>query len=272
MTQERREHAFTAVDDQADPRAWVDVLDRMREEPAYRAYKTRVAELLQPVRGFRYLEVGCGTGDDAIAFAARFGVEVAGVDVSRTMVEEARRRGLEQAVVADAAALPLDAESFDGAWADRTFQHLAGPEIALAELVRIVKPGGRIVAVDPDYDTQVVDVADQELARRVLRFRADHALRNGTLAHRMGGFFAEAGLTDVSIEAIPVVLRDPTALDGAMGLRTWAATAAERGLLSEEDVPAWERQLDDAVAKGRFLYSFALFLTAATRGDNTRPA
>jgi len=42
-----------------------------------------------------------------------------------------------------------------------------------------------VVVVDPDYDTQVVDVEDQTLARRVLRFRADRLLRNGTLAHRM---------------------------------------------------------------------------------------
>ncbi len=95
----------------------------------------------------------------------------------------------------------------------------------------MTKSGGRIVVVDPDYDTQVVDVEDQALARKVLRFRADHALRNGTLAHRMGGLFACAGLTDVAVEATTIVLRDPTALDNAMGLRDWAASAHERGLL-----------------------------------------
>jgi xanthine/CO dehydrogenase XdhC/CoxF family maturation factor len=133
-------------------------------------------------------------------------------------------------------------------------------------MVRVTRSGGRIVVVDPDYDTQVVEVANQELARRVLRFRADHALRNGTLAHRMGGLFARAGLSDVSVEAAPVVLRDPTALDNAMGLRTWAAVAHERGLLDldEQEVQDWEREIDEASAEGRFLYSFSLFLTAGT--------
>jgi SAM-dependent methyltransferase len=272
VPEESTEHGFTRVDAQADPRAWVDVLDRVREEPAYRAYKARVAQLLRPVAGGRYLEVGCGTGDEALGLAARFGVEVVGVDVSETMVEEARARGLADAVVADAAALPFERGDFDGAWADRTFQHLAGPEAALVELVRVVRPGGRIVVVDPDYDTQVVELEDQELARRVLRFRADHALRNGALAHRMCGLFAAAGLTDVSVEAQPVVLRDPAALDNAMGLRTWAATAAARGLLADGDAAAWERQLDEAVAEGRFLYAFSLFLTAGKRGGDSPPA
>jgi SAM-dependent methyltransferase len=262
---EPSEHAFTSVDEQADPQFWVDVLDRARAEPQYTAYKARVAELLQPKSGGRYVEVGTGTGADALALASRYGVEVVGVDVSQTMVEEARRRGLQEAHVARAEALPFADAAFEGAWADRTFQHLEDPQAALAEMTRVTGPGGRLVVADPDYDTQVVDVEDQELARRVLRFRADHALRNGTLAHRMGGLFVEAGLTDLVVEAVPIVLRNPASLDNAMGLRTWAGTGHERGLLGDDDVLAWERQLDDAIRKQRFLYAFSIFITAGTK-------
>lgn len=265
MGEQPPEHAFTAVDEQSDPAAWISVLDRVRREPAYVAYKVRIGELLQPVERGRYLEVGTGTGADALALAERFGVSVVGVDTSTTMVEEARRRGLREARVGNAEALPFDDASFDGCWADRTFQHLADPKAALAELCRVTKEGGRLVVADPDYDTQVVDVADQDLARRVLRFRADHLLRNGTLAHRTGGLFVRAGLSAVAVEAAPVVLRDPAALDNAMGLRTWAAVAHERGLLDATDVSAWTRQLDDAIGEGSFLYSFTIFLTSGTR-------
>jgi ubiquinone/menaquinone biosynthesis C-methylase UbiE len=258
------EHAFTAVDEQDDPSSWIDVLDRVRQEPAYAAYKRRVAELLLPSSGGTYLEVGCGTGQDALALASRFGVEVAGVDLSRAMVDEARRRGLSEAQVASADALPFDGASFAGCWADRVLQHLERPDAAVGEMARVTRPGGRVVVADPDYDTQVVAVADRELARRVLRFRADHLLRNGTIAHRAGVLFADAGLADVVVEAAPVVLRDPAALDNAMGLRTWAATAAERGLLPAGDAEAWERAIDDAVERDRFLYAFTVFLTAGT--------
>jgi SAM-dependent methyltransferase len=187
------------------------------------------------------------------------------VDSSETMVAEALERGLSEARVADAHALPFPDASFDGCWADRVLQHLEHPQGALSELVRVTKPGGRIVVADPDYDTQVVDVQDQELARRVLRFRADHLLRNGTLAHRMGGLYARAGLEDVSVEVAPVILRDPGALDNAMGLRSWARTAYGRGLASADDADTWERQLDEAAARGCFLYSFSIFLTAGTK-------
>ena len=258
-------HAFTSVDEQDDPRAWVDVLDRVRQEPAYAAYKVRIGELLRPVAGGTYLDVGAGTGDEALALAERYSVRVAGVDSAEIMVAEAQRRGLSDVRVADAHRLPFPDASFDGCWADRVFQHLARPALAASELARVTRPGGRIVVADPDYDTQVVDVPDQELARRVLRFRADHLLRNGTVAHRMGGLLAGAGLTDVTVEAAPIVLRSPEALDNAMGLRSWAQTAYERGLASADDADAWERKLDEAAASGCFLYAFTIFLTAATK-------
>lgn len=131
--------------------------------------------------------------------------------------------------------------------------------------MRVTRPGGRIVVADPDYDTQVVDVPDQELARRILRFRADHLLRNGTLAHRMGGLFLRAGLNDQSVEPATVVLRDPAGLDSAMGLRSWAGVAHTRGVLRSEEVDAWTRMIDESITEGRFLYALTVFLTAGTK-------
>lgn len=67
------------------------------------------------------------------------------------------------AVVARAEVLPFGAATFDGAWADRTFHHLIDPELAFADMLRVTRSGGRVVVVDPDYDTQVIDVDDQDL-------------------------------------------------------------------------------------------------------------
>lgn len=261
---ESHEHAFTDVDAQADPAAWIEVLDRVRAEPLYAAYKRRTLELLDPCAGGTYLEVGAGTGTDALACEEHFGVTVVGVDASRTMVDEASSRGLRNAVVADAHELPFRPASFEGAWADRTFQHLEDPATALGEMARVVKPGGRVVVVDPDYGTQAVSVPDRQLAEAVLRFRSQR-LRMGTLAQQMGRLFVDAGLTDVVVEAVPIVIRDPAALDNALGLRDWAGIAREQGLLDAPDVAAWERGLDEAAAGGWFLYSFSLFVTAGRK-------
>jgi SAM-dependent methyltransferase len=255
-------HPFASVDEQPDPAAWIAVLDRLRGDALYARYKRRVAELLDPEPGRRYLEVGAGTGADALELASRYQVSVVGADVSGTMIDEARRRGLVDAVVADAHALPFSSQSFDGAWADRTFQHLDDPTTALHELVRVVRPGGRIVLADPDYGTQVVNVPDQELARRVLGFRA--GVGNWTLAHQMPRLFAEAGLTDIECEGVPIVVRDPTALDNALGLRDWARLAVDRGLIARGDATLWESMLDESMKGCWFLYAFTIFLTRGT--------
>jgi SAM-dependent methyltransferase len=262
------DHAFGHVDAQPDPQGWIGVLDKLRDDPLYAAYKRRVIELLDPRPGGRYLDVGTGTGADALACAKRFAATVIGVDSSHVMIEEAKRRGLTSAVVADAHALPFDTASFDGAWADRTFQHLADPVAALDETVRVIRPGGTLVIADPDLATQVVDIPDQELARRVLRWRADEGVRNGALAHQMHRLLDRAGLSDVRVEAVPIVVRDPTALDTALGLRDWARLAHERGRLEADAVAAWETALDDAAANGWFLYSFSVFVTAGRKSGH----
>jgi SAM-dependent methyltransferase len=260
---DRTRHPFADVDAQDDPPAWVAVLDRLRCHPAYAAYKARGAELLEPGPEGRYLDIGCGTGADALQLAGQAGCSVAGVDRSQTMIGEARRRGLTDAVVADAPQLPFPADEFDGAWADRTFQHLADPPAALAELVRVVRPGGTVVIADPDYATQVVNIPDQELAERVLGFRA--GVGHWRLAHQMPRLCAEAGLADILVEAVPIVLQDPASLDNALGLRSWARVAHEQGDLAHDDVGAWEASIDQAAAGGWFLYSFSIFITRARK-------
>ncbi|MEW2626170.1 methyltransferase domain-containing protein [Streptomyces sp. NPDC048106] len=155
----------------------------MRAEPFYVAYKQRLQEFLCAQPGGLFLEVGAGTGDAAVACAPATVPRSWPVDCSSTMLAQARDRGLPHAVVADGHRLPFTAGQFDGAWADRVLQHVAEPARALDELLRVVRHGGRAALADPDYDT--------DLARRVLRFRADMSLRNGSLAHQHAGLHTD---------------------------------------------------------------------------------
>jgi ubiquinone/menaquinone biosynthesis C-methylase UbiE len=92
----------------------------------------------------RALEVGCGQG----AFAerlARAGVDVIAVDQSEGMVDLTRARGID-ARVADVQALPFADGEFDVAVANFMLYHVPDLDRALAELARVVRPGGRLVA------------------------------------------------------------------------------------------------------------------------------
>jgi ubiquinone/menaquinone biosynthesis C-methylase UbiE len=92
----------------------------------------------------RVLDVGAGTG----AFAARVaagGAWVTAIDSAPAMVERARAAGL-GAVVADACAIPLPDGVFDCAVANWMLYHVADRDRAIAELARVLRPGGRLVA------------------------------------------------------------------------------------------------------------------------------
>lgn len=267
MPEATEPHGFTRVDEDARPATWVECLDKLHDEPFYRGYKDRVRTILAPRPTGLYLEVGAGVGTDALAMTAK----VVGIDRSATMCREARARGLRLCVRADAEALPLPSELVDGCWSDRTFQHLARPQRALAELVRVMKAGATIVVVDPDYGTQAMEFPDQRLARRVLDFRAHHALRNGTLAHEMGRRFGEAGLEDVSVEERRLIVRDPASLDNVLGLRSWARAASARGMMNDDEVRRWETSYDEVVAGKTFQWSVSFFITGGRKHGRSRP-
>ena len=94
----------------------------------------------------RVLEVGGGPGELAARMAAELGADVVMVDVSPRMVELARGRGVD-AHVGDVQDLPFEDGSFDCAVAAWMLFHVPDLDRGLAELARVLRPGGRLVAV-----------------------------------------------------------------------------------------------------------------------------
>ena len=94
----------------------------------------------------RVLEVGGGPGELSARIADELGAEVTMLDVSPRMVELARERGVD-ATVGDVQQLPFDDGSFDCAVAAWMLFHVPDLDRGLAELARVLRPGGRLVAV-----------------------------------------------------------------------------------------------------------------------------
>jgi SAM-dependent methyltransferase len=109
---------------------------------------------LPDVTGLRVLEVGCGVGEFTRLLAER-GADVVGADISRFAVEETRREvdGFPSATaaVADICALPFASESFDLVVSLETIEHSPSPRTARAELVRVLRRGGKLILTHPNY-------------------------------------------------------------------------------------------------------------------------
>ena len=103
--------------------------------------------------GSRVLEVAPGPGYLAVELAGLGDFTVAGLDISRTFVEIARKNAVAAGVAVefrqgDAAAMPFEDATFDLVVCRAAFKNFSRPVVALAEMRRVLKPGGRALIVD----------------------------------------------------------------------------------------------------------------------------
>lgn len=121
----------------------------MQQERA-EALAARLQQLLAPFDGTeRALDSGCGTG--ALAFGlAPFVESVVGIDLAEELVAAGRELSPPncELLVGDATSLPFEYGSFDIAGTMRVLHHARRPELIVAELARVTRPGGRILVVD----------------------------------------------------------------------------------------------------------------------------
>ncbi len=116
-----------------------------------RRWRERAADLAQLPPGARALDVATGTGDLALELAARVGPrgEVVGVDFSERMLALAREKApAVRFETGNALALDHERDSFDAATVAFGARNFADLERGLSELVRVVRPGGRVVVLE----------------------------------------------------------------------------------------------------------------------------
>jgi ubiquinone/menaquinone biosynthesis C-methylase UbiE len=117
-----------------------------------------LVELVPPNSNQRWLDAACGSGIVGRELCQRVG-EVHGVDLTPAMIDlatqESNKAGIENMSfsIGDVCALPMADSSFDGAVTRFTIHHLPVPQRLIAELARVVRPGGLIVVQDHVTDT-----------------------------------------------------------------------------------------------------------------------
>ena len=113
-----------------------------------RIWRKKVAKLVNSKPGQIILDLAAGTGSSSIVFL-REGVKVVAADFSQGMLEEGRRRHPElEFVLADAANLPFADQEFDTVTISFGIRNVEKTEVALEEMLRVLKPGGKLVVCE----------------------------------------------------------------------------------------------------------------------------
>jgi len=85
--------------------------------------------------------------------------------------------------------------------------HLDDPSAVLAQMVRVVRPGGRIVVAEPDWASIVIDSVDQQAMESLVR-QANTVRRQPYIGRELNRRMAGVGLTDRRIETVPIFSLD----------------------------------------------------------------
>ena len=201
--------------------------------------------------GERVVDIGTGPGLLAAEVAAAVGPDglVCGIDISDSMLVLARARitrpnsARMEFRQAGADRLPYAQASFDVAVATQVLEYVKDVPGALAEIARVLRPGGRVLVLDTDWGSIVWHSSDEERMARVLAAWEQH-LVDPHLPRRLRGWLERAGLQVAPPQVVPLcnVGFDPATYSAGL-LDFVAGFVVGRDGLTAEEVQAWATDL-----------------------------
>ena len=209
----------------------------------------RTALGLKP--GEDVLDIGSGPGFLACEMSAEVGPggSVTGIDPSPSMLSIARGRprAAGSAPVrfspGEATALPCAAGLFDAVTSTQVYEYVGDVPAALAEAWRVLRPGGRLLVLDTDWDSIVWRSSDDGRMRRVLTAWDQH-LADPYLPRRLTGLLEEAGFSVTHRSAIPLLNTGYHPDTYSAGLIEFvAAFVPPHSDMTADDITAWASDL-----------------------------
>jgi arsenite methyltransferase len=227
---------------------------------------------LQP--GERVLDIGAGPGLLVAEMAEVVGQSgrVTGLEISDSMLALGRRRCADPSirdcvafVKADAVALPFPDGTFDVAVSTQVYEYVADLKAAFAELHRVLRPGGRALIIDTDWDSIVWNATDQERMRRLLaawteRFADPHLPR--TLTRQLQDAGLQVRHREVLVLFNPEYHPDTFSVANGEIMADFAVAQQE---MTRDEAQSWIQDLQWLGREGRYFFSLNRYLFLASK-------
>lgn len=222
--------------------------------------------------GDHVLDVGCGIGLQAQSMAKLAGPKgrVVGTDLSNLMIELAKSRTAGSTLplefyTADALAQPFPDGSFDCLRTERVLMYIKDTRAVLAEFKRLLKPGGRVVIFDFDWDAMVIAHRDKALTRKIVRYASD-SFPSGRVGPELFHYMKEAGFSNVGVKPSSYsgsskVMQDITKRVYEGILQTGVST----GVFTQTEIADWWAAFDKDAGEGNLFVSYQGFIVSGTK-------
>ena len=230
-------------------------------------------QALAPQPGERVLDIGTGPGFVANAIADVVGPtgSVLGVDISEPMLQLARARCAAKPWIdlqfGNATQLPVAAETFDIAISVQVYEYIPAVEVAMAELYRVLRPGGRAAIISTDWQSLAWNANDANRMQRVLTAFAEHCPHQA-LPRDLRPQIAAAGLQLTHQQIIPQFnpTYDETRYSYALANGIRAFVPGRQGVTTAE-AAEWAADLQAISAEGNYVFSLNQYLCVVSKPD-----
>jgi arsenite methyltransferase len=269
---------YTRLNELDDPtvRSIADILELRGRHPQQAAIRRAYLDALGELAGLRVLDVGCGTGVVARDLAGRVGPtgQVTGVDPTRVLIDVAESlRARHEApnvlfAVEDGAALPFAGGAFDLTAAITVLCHLPERDRVLREMVRVTRPGGRVLIVDGEYAANQLFHPDLETTQKILAGWRAGSIDDPFLMRRIVGLVRAAGLEPEPLQGY-VHVEAGQVDESTSFIWQWAMFAARQAvataMVSESESERWVEQLRELSERSELFGSVTYVSVIASR-------
>ena len=259
------------VTDWSDPKK-ARRLERNYQNPEVVVQRKEMLSVLRPKPGEHVLDVGCGPG---FMMQELWGVvgpsgRVEGVDPAPIMCDLARARLASANPVAvrvgGAEDLPYADESFDAVVLSQVLLYVHDVPRALSEAHRVLRPGGRVLICDTDWDSLVVNTSDKARLERIRQVCCTTFV-DAHLPPKLPGMLTQAGFQISGVQTCPMAGAGEADRTGGSFVGNWAfRVAVEKATacgLSESDVKGWLAEQQALSEAGAFFVCLHRFFFLA---------
>lgn len=245
-------------------------LEAVYVTPDVVAQREAVLAALDPRPGERVIDLGVGPGLLAASIAERVGAEgdVLGVDVSPDMLAIAAGRARDpgaaevRLVEGGVADLAVPDRSFDAAVCTQVYEYVEDVGAALREVARILRPGGRLVVLDTDWDSIVWRSSDDSRMARVMAAWDAHLVHR-SLPRVLPELLRDAGFPEPRAAVVPLLNVGADTRTYSGGMQGLIAEFVRGHGISVDEVTAWQQDL--AGLGERSFFSLNRYLFTAFR-------
>ncbi len=264
---------FRDVDGTGDTSACTRCLDLLSDIPFFYRVKQESFRIVAAAKPELVLDAGCGAGSDLATLAGLLpkNCRVVGIDASAALLSTAAERTSRcrdrcDLVRGDLIRLPFATGTFGACRIDRVLQHIHNPAHVVEELVRVLAPGGTLVAFDNDWDTLKISLGDEEKSARIARFWSD-SFASGRAGKDLADIFRNTGLVRVSAEPRTLVLPDPVLAEKVYDLPALLSRMQDAGIFSKKDHAAIRDELAGRARAGTFSSGYTGWLVVGTKPE-----